>query len=161
MGWYVTMCNPNGCFSSSTTQNAFIIPPSDSATAIFEIHAGSNTGNANVRVGFLDNAVSSNSITFHIVGSTITGIASVENSNLSLSQNFPNPFSTSTTIKYNLDSPNGHLIITDIQGKTISEYKLSNTTGEVILTENLKTGIYFSSLYSNNKMISKNKMLVQ
>jgi hypothetical protein len=155
------MCNPNGCFPYTTTSNAFIIPPSSSVTAKFEIHAGSNTGNADVRVKFLDVANSSNGTTFHIVGSTSTGIASVENSNSSLLQNFPNPFSTSTTIKYNLDNSNGKLLITDVQGKTISEYTLNNTSGEVIITENLKSGIYFYSLYSNNKMISKNKMIVQ
>lgn len=161
MGWYVTMCNPNGCFPPSTTQNAFILPPSGTVTAKFEIHSGSNPGNADVRVKFLDVANSSNGTTFHIVGSTSTGIASVENSNTSLSQNFPNPFSTSTIIKYNLEQPNGKILITDILGKTISEYFLNNNSGEIILNQQLPSGTYFYSLYSNDKIISKNKMLVQ
>lgn len=161
MGWYVTMCNPNGCFTTTTTQNAFILPPSGTVTAKFEIHSGSNTGNADVRVKFLDVANSSNGTTFHIIGSTSTGIASVENSNLSLSQNFPNPFSTSTTIKYNLEQPNGKLIITDVQGKVIADYQLSNVSGEIVFAENLKSGIYFYSLYTNEKIIAINKMLVQ
>lgn len=162
LGWFVTMCNPNGCFPTTTTHNAFIIPGGSSVTAKFEIHSGANTGNADVRVKFLDAVNSSNGTTFHIVNSASpTGITDNSKSLISLSQNYPNPFSSSTTIKYNLEQSNGKLVITDVQGKTITEYKLNNTSGEIIVAENLKSGIYFYALYSNDKIISKNKMLVQ
>lgn len=161
MGWYVTMCNPNGCFPNTTTSNAFIIPPSGSVTAKFEIHSGSNPGGADVRVRLEDMANSSNGITFHIVGNVATGIADNTGDASIFLQNYPNPFTESTTIKYNLEQSNGKLLITDVQGKTIAEYKLNNTSGEIIVAENLKSGIYFYALYSNDKMISKNKMLIQ
>lgn len=163
VGWYVTMSNPNGNFPSTTTQNTFALPlaSGSSVTATFEIHSGNNTGNADVRVNFLNVANSSNNITFHIIGSTSTGIASVENTNLFLSQNYPNPFVNTTTVKYNLEQPNGKIVITDISGKTIREYSLNSNSGEIILNEKLQSGIYFYSLYSNNKIITTNKMLIQ
>ncbi len=160
-GWYITMCNPNGCFPTTTTQNAFIVPPSGTVTAKFEIHAGANTGDVNVRVRFLDVANNNNSVTFHIVGGTGTGIISAGSLNASLSQNFPNPYSTFTAIRYNLDMPNGKLVITDVQGRIVSEYILNNSSGEIIIAEKLKSGIYFYLLYSNDKMILRNKMVVQ
>jgi len=157
------MCNPNGCFPTTTTSNTFIIAPASTVTAKFEIHAGSNAGSGTVSARFEDAAApTTNGKTFTIVANpSLTGIASVENSNLSLSQNFPNPFSTSTTIKYHLDNSNGKLVITDVQGKTISEYKLNNIAGEIILNEQLHSGTYFYSLYSNDKIIATNKMVVQ
>jgi hypothetical protein len=161
MGWYVTMCNPNGCFPTTTTENTFIVPPSGSVTAKFEIHAGSNTGNADVRVKFLDAANSNNGVTFHIVGNTGTGTENLENSNVSLYQNFPNPFTTATAIKYNLDSPNGKLVITDVKGNIISEHKLNTTVGEININENLPSGVYYYALYTKDKLIASNKMVVQ
>lgn len=163
VGWFVTMCNPNGCFPNTTTQNAFTVPPSSTVTAKFEIHAGSNIGNADVRVKFLDVANSSNSAIFHIVNnSSATGIASIfEKKSKYLSQNFPNPFVGSTKVEYSLPTQNGKIVINDITGKQVQILSLNNAEGIVEFGNDLKSGTYFYSLYSDDKMISRNKMIVQ
>ncbi|MBI3502326.1 MAG: T9SS type A sorting domain-containing protein [Bacteroidetes bacterium] len=161
-GWYTTMCNVNGCFPSSVTSNTFTVAANSFETATYQIHTNTNLGTGTAQGRFENAANTSDGISFTLTGvnGSSTGVASFDNSNLTLSQNFPNPFSESTTIKYDLAQPDGKLIITDVFGRRIHEYKLNNVSGEVIVNE-MKSGIYFYSLYSNDKMISKNKMLVQ
>lgn len=159
-GWFVTMCNPNGCFPATTTSNAFIVPPSSSVTAKFEIHSGSNPGIADVRVKFLDAANSSNGTMFHITNNTASGIA--DNSiGTTISQNYPNPFAGVTVIKYIDKQTATKLVITDLQGKTVSQYSLNNSSGEITLTENFLPGIYFYSIYSGDVLLTRNKMIAQ
>lgn len=165
-GWDVLMCTSNGCYSYLPSGGSLgIVSNGDSAH--LNLHCGfvgiAGTGVVRVRVYETGNPSNADTVTFiyHAVAST--GIFDNGNIPLSLSQNFPNPFSTSTstTIKYKIEEPNGRLIIADVQGKEITEYQLNNKSGEVIIMENFKPGIYFYSLYSNNKLISKNKMIVQ
>ena len=87
--------------------------------------------------------------------------------NYNLHQNFPNPFNSSTTIKYSL-SANGiiTLKVYDIKGKEITTLvNNSKTAGEYaerLTTDNfnLPTGVYFYSLYINNTLKKKKKLVV-
>ncbi len=163
-GWSVTMCNPNGCFGTSTTSNAFIIAPGSSVSAKFEVHSGANSGSTDVRVKFLDVANSSNGTTFHIIGSTsATGIADIFNENSKyLTQNYPNPFIGSTKIRYTIPTQKGKIVITDISGKQIQLLSLSNYEGTIEIGDNLSKGVYFYSLMNEeNEILSVKKMIVQ
>ncbi len=163
IGWNVLLCTSSGCYSYIPSSGSLgTIPSGDSAH--LNLHCGfvgiAGTGEVSVRVYETGNPSNADTITFIYHAFASTDIT--DNSNgLSLSQNFPNPFSVYTTINYNLKQSNGKLIITNVEGKNVREYKLERTSGEVIIRENFKPGIYFYSLYENNKLISTNKMVVQ
>lgn len=164
IGWNVLMCTSNGCYSYLPSGGSLgIVSNGDSAH--LNLHCGfvgiAGTGVVRVRVYETGNPSNSDTITFLYHAVSSTGIADNLNGSTSLSQNFPNPFSASTTIKYNLEQPDGKIIITDIQGKEISGYQLQGHSGTLVITGDFKPGVYFYSLYSNNKIISKNKMIVQ
>lgn len=162
-GWNVLLCTSLGCYSYIPSGGSLgTIPNGDSAH--LNLHCGfvgiAGTGVVRVRVYETGNPSNSDTVTFVYHAVSSTGIMD-NTTDVFLSQNFPNPFSASTTIKFKLGEANGKLVITDIQGKKISEHQLNSNSGEVIITENFKPGVYFYSLYSDNKMISKNKMIVQ
>jgi hypothetical protein len=162
-GWNVLLCTSNGCYSYIPSGGSLgMVANGDSAH--LNLHCGfvgiPGTGVVKVRVYETGNPSNSDTITF--LYHAVVGAGIRDNTNdIFLSQNFPNPFTTSTTIKFRLDEQNGKLVITDIQGKKISEYYLNNNSGEIILTEKLKPGVYFYSLYCNEKLITNNKMIVQ
>ena len=86
-----------------------------------------------------------------------------------LFQNYPNPFNSSTVIKYRIKE-NGfvELKLFDIAGKEIIKLVNENQTqGEysVLFSPNgneihLNSGIYFYSLFLNNKIIKTNKLIL-
>ncbi|HLC82220.1 MAG TPA: T9SS type A sorting domain-containing protein, partial [Bacteroidia bacterium] len=135
-------------------------------SAHLNLHCGfmgiAGDGEVSVRVYETGNPSNADTITFIYHAVSTAGIFDNSvNKALSLSQNFPNPFTTSTTINYQLEQSYGKLIITDIQGKNIAEYLLNDSSGKLVITEKFVPGVYFYSLYENNKLISKNKMIVQ
>lgn len=165
IGWTVLLCTSNGCYSYVPTAGSFgTILNGDSAH--LNLHCGfvGIAGTAEIKIKVYETGNPSNSIIvtyrYHAISASRI-FENTGNNELSLSQNFPNPFSGSTTIKYNLEITNGVLIITDVLGKIVSENTLNNTIGEIRVGENLLPGIYFYSLYDRNKLISKNKMIVR
>jgi hypothetical protein len=165
LGWNVLLCTNVGCNPYVPASGSLgTIASGDSA--YFDLSTGfvgiSGTGEIKFRVYETGNPSNADTLTYRYHATLTAGISDNNfQENFHLSQNFPNPFSTSTTIKYNLDNPNGKLVITDVQGKNVGEYKLTDNSGEVIIAENLMPGVYFYSLYSNDTMISKKKMIVQ
>jgi len=84
--------------------------------------------------------------------------------NSDLGQNFPNPFSTSTTFPYQIkESGNVTFRIIDLTGKEIEVINQGNKTpGDyqlVLQTEKLNNGIYYFQMTTNNKVSTK-KMVV-
>ncbi len=96
------------------------------------------------------NAVQQNNITF-------TDAAT-------LGQNAPNPFNSSTIIKYYLPSQanNAELIITDANGNTLKSFALSNKgAGQInISAGTLSSGSYFYSLLVDGKKIDTKQMIL-
>ena len=80
-----------------------------------------------------------------------------------LAQNTPNPFKNSTTIEYALplDDKNASILIFNLNGQTIKEYKLLEAKGTITIDANTLTkGLYLYSLISNGQEIATKKMLV-
>jgi hypothetical protein len=80
-----------------------------------------------------------------------------------LGQNTPNPFRTSSVIEYSLPANEleASLIIFNLNGQTIKEYKLNETKGNVTIEEGvLGKGMYLYSLVSNGEEIITKKMIV-
>jgi Secretion system C-terminal sorting domain len=85
---------------------------------------------------------------------------------IDLVQNFPNPFSQSTTIEYTLREE-GYLSLQvfDITGRMITELYNGNLSPGVYRTEfdagNLPSGMYFCKLTFNGQSTTKNMMLIR
>jgi carboxypeptidase T len=89
--------------------------------------------------------------------STPTGTATqfLEAKDFSISQNYPNPTTHSTTIDVGFDPQKGQatrLIVTDISGKLFSEKSLQNVDNQklVLDTSTWPTGVYFYYLDGDN-----------
>lgn len=99
--------------------------------------------------------------------SSINNATSGEAATAYIKQNTPNPTTGKTSIEYYIpttqSSSNGRLIITDLQGKTISTYPLEGNGKHVlnINTSELAAGIYQYSLVLSSNIIDTKKMLVE
>ncbi len=80
-----------------------------------------------------------------------------------LGQNTPNPFKNSTVIEYSLptNEKNASILIFNLNGQTIKEYKLNDSKGNITIDDNvLSKGLYLYSLISNGQEIATKKMLM-
>lgn len=74
---------------------------------------------------------------------------------------YPNPFTQSISIQYELSevSPNTQLIITDMLGRRVSQQKIKEKRGRLIIGQNLVPGVYFTQLTSNGLLSRPLKMV--
>jgi hypothetical protein len=89
--------------------------------------------------------------------------ASTNLSKAELYQNEPNPFSQSTTIKYNIleTTKSAYVILYDMQGKQIKKYSLSKGSSQITVNANeLSAGMYLYSLIADNKEVDTKRMIV-
>lgn len=82
-----------------------------------------------------------------------------------LSQNFPNPFNPSTQIKFTVKSASKILLnVFDLSGKEvkslINEYRQPGEYTETFDGNNLSSGVYFYSLYSDGMLIDTKKCML-
>jgi hypothetical protein len=97
-----------------------------------------------------------------------TGVHDEENSGkkIELLQNKPNPFDESTIISFFVKEPvsihNAKIVITDLSGKTVKEYKVEVKEGmnEVLFQHGYNmSGTYLYSLFANDQLIATKKMM--
>jgi hypothetical protein len=80
-----------------------------------------------------------------------------------LIQNSPNPFTSTTTIKYMLPSTfqSAFMTIKNVNGKAVKTYTLSAQNGNVVLDGGeLAAGVYFYSLVVDGKTVETKKMVL-
>ena len=81
-----------------------------------------------------------------------------------LEQNYPNPFSQSTTIKYTLPQRfhSAKIIVTDISGRTIRQVPISGSGAGSVTIEagSLFEGMYLYYLYIDNTLVDTKKMVL-
>ncbi len=98
---------------------------------------------------------------------SISGINyQIEPCNIFLSPNYPNPFNSSTTIRYTIPTPGPiTLDIYDILGRKVQTLlDISQPAGEYQVTwkaENFSSGMYFFKLRFDDKTISKPMLLLK
>jgi hypothetical protein len=125
--------------------------------------------NGSVYAEFSDGAdtVQSNVITFVGIGENHFELASTQ------LFNFPNPFSTSTKISFNLhrrDAESAEIKIYNIKGQLVKEFKIRNSklkiSGEVVWDgrdqsgKQLSSGLYFYQLKSGDEIADTKKCLL-
>jgi hypothetical protein len=165
IGWSNVLCTSLGCtpYVPSSGTLGTILPGSNGYFHLQVCFLGlPGTGEIKFRVYESGNPSNSDTITFRYHAAIMTGLSDVSQTENLLFQNYPNPVTGTTIIKYSLVKPDCKLIVSDILGKTLFEYTLNNITGELIFDENLISGIYFYSLFTeDNKMIDHKKMIVR
>ena len=81
-----------------------------------------------------------------------------------LGQNFPNPHSGRTTIKYFIPTTakSAELRVVDLQGKLISKHTLDTSAGFIELEDaNLANGLYLYSLVVDHIQIDSKRMAIE
>lgn len=75
---------------------------------------------------------------------------------------FPNPFTNETSIAYELKhslSVNASILVTDVTGKQVATYALSQNKGSVMVSPNLNAGIYFVKIINGEEVTTPVKIV--
>lgn len=156
----VTICNGNSTTISATAFGG------NGGPYIFTWTPGGTGGSVTVSptttttytVTIDDGCSLSGTATLTVTVDPCTGIQSLIASN-SIVQLFPNPFTLQTRIDLNADYKNGTLKVVDILGEELRSMQFSGK--EIIFKkEELKAGIYFIQIISENKIIATNKIII-
>ena len=110
---------------------------------------------------FFDQNNQADSIVAHITFDALsTGINEVQKGYLSNA--YPNPATSITTINYNLPSlNNGHVYLYNVLGVMVKDIILSNLQSMVVIsTSDLNSGIYTYTLVNEGKLVSANRLVV-
>ncbi len=97
------------------------------------------------------------SITFDILTAGVNEI-----SKGTLSSAVPNPANAFANINYSVPAlKNGKLVVYNMLGTVVKEYRLTNTQASVLLsTSELSSGVYVYSLINDGKSVSTKKLVV-
>ena len=123
-------------------------------------HALLYVGDAAIEQIVLSNAQGQN---VPAIRKTATNLSSVEAMQMRLPA--PNPFTSHVAIPYIVGQTGTHevrLVFTNIAGMVVDAYATTNTFGEYTYTwhpANLPEGVYFVTLYVDNKKIQSNKLI--
>jgi hypothetical protein len=93
----------------------------------------------------------------------VTSSGSFDISKFSLAQNTPNPFSTSTTIRYTMPDGlrNGVIAVFDLTGKMMMQFNGLTGKSQVIINGNsLQPGMYIYSLLAEGQEVISKKMIL-
>lgn len=122
-----------------------------------------NLGERVVRYTFYDNANNSDSVNY-IAHYFSTGVNITEGDVklFNFSNAFPNPATTSTTIKYDFPiASKAKLRVYNCMGGLVKEVRVEDESGKInINTEEFSDGIYFYSLMVNDKIVATKKLIV-
>ncbi len=74
---------------------------------------------------------------------------------------FPNPFTKTITVKYELEDLQNdtYLIVNDLLGRTVQQQLISQKTGNLTIGANLESGIYFVQLMANGAISAPMKVI--
>lgn len=162
-GWNVVLCTNSACYPYVPV-NGNLGSVSNGDSAYFHVQCGfmgiAGTQQIRVRVYETGNPSNCDTITFLYHAMTTIGFADNDAEHHGLSQNYPNPFSETTTIDYDLSGETGELILSDVSGKVISVYALNSPNGQITIGGFLP-GIYFYTLSNDSGIIARRTMLVQ
>jgi len=96
---------------------------------------------------------------------SVTGLPELLADGASLQQNIPNPFNQSTVIRYTLPQTcnSAQIVMTNTAGRIVRQIPVSGSgeAGSITIEAgSLSAGIYYYSLYADNRLIDTKKMLL-
>lgn len=126
----------------------------------FEV-AGKNSASSNYRLG-IDNFI----LTSHFLLTVAPSKSPFSPSEFKLYQNHPNPFNSTTRIRYSLPSPGPtSLILYDLSGRRVADFITDRQTEGIheftFQTENLSSGMYFLVLRHNGRTATQKMLLLK
>lgn len=149
--WDYQICLSGSCELPGISNKTYTLDVGETKSIDIKIITGSILGTGTITVTIEDANNSSDKSSFNLTAITgqSTGVADLNmTSDDALYQNFPNPFSNSTTIKYVLKDKAGKLLIMNVLGTIIKEYDLQiNNNGILNIQNELADGLYFYTLY--------------
>jgi hypothetical protein len=92
-----------------------------------------------------------------------TGIQQEQNSSAISSVVYPNPFNNTATLSFDTEHHADHLsvIISDISGRTIQQFKDVQGNQLTIDAANLSDGMYIYTIYNDNELAGNGKFIVE
>lgn len=103
-------------------------------------------------------------ISFHLTDDMTVGMNhTVAQNTFGLTQNFPNPYTKESVVKYNLssDAKSALFTVTDVMGRIVSSEKVETTTGShSVKLGAYAAGVYYYSLNVDGNVTTK-KMIVE
>jgi hypothetical protein len=160
--WELEICTPSGC---SNSEQIFTLDAAQTDSISVDFFTGiHDLENVKAKVKFLVVGDTSEQYEIDLMVNYVPDIVGTTELVMEkgiLFQNFPNPFSDYTTIRYRLSSPAGTILITDHLGRIVKKIFLSNRSGEIVLGEGFEPGIYFYSLFHENEFITTKRFFVQ
>ena len=164
------------CWGSCYGSNYYIVPPLSKSPITIASNATDNTfvgdyspastcGESIITYVFFNTANTNDSawIIVHYI-TTCNGINELASSKAEVSNPYPSPAANFTSINYSLpqNATNSKLVVNNLLGSKIMEIPINKQSGTItISTEELKSGIYFYSFYSNDMLISTKKLIIK
>jgi len=154
------------CYSFSTTVSTnpdTIAPFSSDVFFRGDLNPFGNVGVSTVCYNFYNNLDHTDSASICFTYDMTTGINDPGNNVSAISVPQPNPADHMTTIAYNLTGNNKdyEIAIYNILGNLVKRVAFPYKTGAIMIsTSELKSGVYFYSLVSGNKVLSTSKLVV-
>lgn len=110
-----------------------------------------------------DGDVGNNETSLVEVSNHVEGIPTVENSLLSLEQNYPNPFTGRTTIPFSLpEAANVRFFVIDAMGHIVNSFSRNYNSGDQSITIDMdaySAGIYYYGIEVNGQRLMKKMIL--
>lgn len=121
---------------------------------------GGTAGNSLVAYTVYDENTPADSSIFYINYSCTDGIGDVFKP--AISEAFPNPSATSSTIEYNIGTQqDGYIVLYNLLGSQVAKYNLYKPEGKVVInTSTLTPGAYFYSFFYEGRLIKTSKLIV-
>lgn len=166
-GQGASYCFAGGCFTDTTTVSPTILSLTAGETAEdFSAHIipNNSTGSSIVYYKFYSTQNMNDTVSVYIQTEIWhLGINNLANSKAEIGLVYPNPANQRFTAEYSLTSElNARMVLQNILGSIIREEPIANGKGKIQMdVAGLPEGIYFFSLYLNDKSVSSRKLLIR
>ncbi|MEO6168392.1 MAG: T9SS type A sorting domain-containing protein [Chitinophagales bacterium] len=149
--WTTTVCDKNNCYSTTTSSQDFVLNAGASGLLRLTVNPNGVTGNATYQVLVYDinDSINSNTVfTVNVTAYDMTGINDPINGGVSL---YPIPAKDLLNVNFDGLKNVTSIAIYNVVGqklKTVNVYAGSKTVA--IPVSDMKKGVYFIRVYSNN-----------
>ncbi len=154
-------CNPPG--TAATSYNTVLNAGAQNTSFKADVLPNGNCGTATIKYNFydLDNPSDSVALTLNFAFCTVGLNENAES--FGMSRPLRNPADQFTVFAYNLQNDNNgdKLLVYNMLGSLVKTMDVTGKNGSLVVnTSDLKSGVYFASYVSNNKVKNSYKLVV-